>query len=97
MKRGREGGREHAWNSTHGQRHDVAPAGGAWLYPWMTIRELAAEVAQRGRYRKRDGSEVSAFQTHGKTRNYDQLFERQGRQVWLRERGSSPAGPAWFE
>lgn len=52
---------------------------------WMTTDQLARLVARRGRYIKRDGtSNVSAFQVHGRTRNYSQLFERQGTRVRLR-------------
>ena len=47
----------------------------------MTTSELAALVNQRGRYRKRDGSPVTAFQVHGRTRNYPNLFERNGSRV----------------
>ncbi len=45
---------------------------------WMTTSELAFRVNCRGRYRKRDGSSVSPFQIHGRTRNYSHLFERNG-------------------
>jgi hypothetical protein len=31
---------------------------------------------------------VTAFQIHGRTRNYDQLFERQGSEVRLREQAT---------
>ena len=48
---------------------------------WMTTREVATLVNQRGRYHKGDGSEVTAFQIHGRTRNYPQLFERKGSKV----------------
>ena len=37
---------------------------------WMMTAELASLVNRRGRYRKRDGSPVSPFQIHGRTRNY---------------------------
>lgn len=45
---------------------------------WMSTSELADRVNHRGRYRKRDGSSVSRFQIHGRTRNYSRLFERKG-------------------
>ena len=48
---------------------------------WTTTKDLAALVNQRGRYHKRDGSLVSAFQIHGRTRKYVDLFERNGAQV----------------
>ena len=54
---------------------------------WMITQVLADEVNQRGRYRKRDGSAVTAFQIHGRTRNYGRLFERDGSRVRLREPG----------
>jgi TDG/mug DNA glycosylase family protein len=50
---------------------------------WMTTRELADEVNRRGRYHKRNGSPVTAFQVHGRTRQYSSLFERQGSSVRL--------------
>lgn len=52
---------------------------------WMTTSDLAARVAARGRYKKRDGSsDVNAFQVHGRTKNYPSLFERHGSRVRLR-------------
>jgi hypothetical protein len=52
---------------------------------WMTTEELAELVNRRRRYVKRDGSDVTAFQIHGRTRNYPQLFERGGSKARLRE------------
>jgi len=52
---------------------------------WMTTQELAGEVNRCGRYQKRDGSEVTAFQIHGRTKNYANLFQRDGQKVRLRE------------
>ena len=52
---------------------------------WMTTTEIARLVARRGRYIKRDGtSDVSAFQVHGRTKNYTRLFERDGSRVRLK-------------
>ena len=51
---------------------------------WMTTYELASEINAAGRYRKRDGSAVTPFQVHGRTRNYENLFERDGSRVRLR-------------
>ena len=51
----------------------------------LTTKQLAAAVNERGRYGKRDGSPVTAFQIHGRTRNYPKLFRRDGSTVWLRE------------
>jgi polyhydroxyalkanoate synthesis regulator phasin len=36
----------------------------------MTTAEIAEAVNQRGRYSKRDGTPVTPFQIHGRTRNY---------------------------
>lgn len=52
---------------------------------WMTTQQLADAVNERGRYSKQDGSEMTAFQVHGRTRNYDRLFERDGSRVRLRQ------------
>ena len=51
---------------------------------WMSTGELASLVNRRGRYRKRDGSPVSRFQIHGRTRNYSDLFQRSGSLVRLK-------------
>jgi hypothetical protein len=53
---------------------------------WMSTQELADAVNEAGLYRKRDGSPVSAFQIHGRTRSYAHLFERHGTRVRLRYR-----------
>ena len=51
---------------------------------WMTTTEIADEVNRRSTYHKRDGSLVSPFQVHGRTRNYATLFDRDGSRVRLR-------------
>jgi len=51
---------------------------------WMTTTELAQAVNGRGLYRKRDGTEVAAFQVHGRTKNYTRIFERDKSRVRLR-------------
>jgi ABC-type transporter Mla subunit MlaD len=51
---------------------------------WMTVRELANEVNARGLYAKRDGSPVEANQVHARTKNYAELFEKDGARVRLR-------------
>jgi hypothetical protein len=53
--------------------------------PWMTTQEIADAVNERGRYRKKDGSAVTAFQIHGRTKNYSHLFDRDGSRVRLHE------------
>ncbi len=52
---------------------------------WMTTTDIAAAVNRRARYRKRDGTPVTAYQIHGRTKNYERLFARQGSQVRLKE------------
>jgi hypothetical protein len=51
---------------------------------WMTTAEIAAIVNERGRYRKQNGTAVTNFQVHGRTRKYLHLFERQGSRVRLK-------------
>jgi len=53
---------------------------------WTSARDLAAEVNRRGRYEKRDGSGVTAFQVHGRTRQYSRMFERDRSRVRLSEK-----------
>jgi hypothetical protein len=50
---------------------------------WMTTSELANAVNDRGRYRKNDSSPVTAFQVHGRARQYAMLFERDGSRIRL--------------
>ena len=52
---------------------------------WMTARELADEVNSRALYRKRDGAPVEANQVHARTKNYTDLFEKDGSQIRLRD------------
>lgn len=51
---------------------------------WLTTTELAAAVNDRGEYKQQDGSPVTDFQVHGRTRNYPQTFQRDGARVRLR-------------
>ena len=50
---------------------------------WMTTKDVAEEVNKRARYQKRDGTDVTPFQLHGRTRKRDSLFERDGSRVRL--------------
>jgi hypothetical protein len=51
----------------------------------MTTKEIADQVQRRRNYVKRDGSsDVGAFQIHGRTKNYPQLFDRDGSKVSLK-------------
>jgi uncharacterized protein YrrD len=51
----------------------------------MTTKEIADEVNRRGNYHKKDGSAVTDYQVHGRTKNYDTLFTRDGSKVGLVE------------
>ena len=50
----------------------------------MTTQKIANELSSTGLYRKKDGSEISAFQIHGRTRKYSDLFDRDGSTVSLK-------------
>ena len=52
---------------------------------WMTTHKIAEEVNRRNRYQKKDGSEVTDYQIHGRTRVYNQLFEKNGNRVRCRQ------------
>ena len=45
---------------------------------WLTTHEIAEQVNRRGKYRKKDRSEVTDYQIHGSTKTYPHLFERKG-------------------
>jgi hypothetical protein len=51
---------------------------------WTHVDDLADAVNEAGIFRKRDGSAVTDFQVHGRTKNYPDLFERSGPRVRLR-------------
>jgi hypothetical protein len=51
---------------------------------WTSVRDLAKAVNERGLYRKKDGSPVEANQVHARTKNYNDLFEKDGPRVRLR-------------
>lgn len=52
---------------------------------WMATRELAEIVCRRGRYQRLKPGEVTAYQVHGRTRQYSRIFEREGSRVRLRQ------------
>jgi len=52
----------------------------------MTTIEIANELNSNKWYRKKDGSEISAFQIHGRTRNYPKIFVRAGSIVSLSDK-----------
>ncbi len=50
----------------------------------MTTQEIADRLNENGLYVKKDGTEITAFQIHGRTKNYAQLFARNGSKVSLK-------------
>lgn len=58
----------------------------------LTTKEIAEKVNQRKNYFKKDRSLVSDFQIHGRTKNYPNLFERNGTLVSLRDDSGSLPG-----
>ena len=49
----------------------------------MTTTEIARELNKIKLYSKRDGSEITDFQVHGRTKNYPNYFTRNGSKVGL--------------
>jgi len=56
----------------------------------MSTQAIADELNKTKTYQKKDGSKITAFQIHGRTRNYSQLFERDGRMVSLLQTAKMP-------
>jgi hypothetical protein len=50
---------------------------------WMTVRELADAINERGLYEKRDGSPVDPSQIHARANKYQAMFEKDGRRLRL--------------
>ncbi len=51
---------------------------------WLTTQQIADELNKRKLYSKKDGTLITAFQVHGRTRNYSKLFVRDGSKVKLK-------------
>ena len=49
----------------------------------MTTQQIADELNKNRWYEKKDGSTIEAFQIHGRTRNYANIFDRDGSIVSL--------------
>lgn len=49
----------------------------------MTTTEIATELNKNKWYQKKDGSLINPFQIHGRTKNYPQIFNRNGSTVSL--------------
>lgn len=50
----------------------------------MTTQEIADELNKNKWYMKKDCSRIDAFQIHGRTKNYGEIFERNGSTVSLK-------------
>ena len=44
----------------------------------MTTQQIADELNKNGWYQKKDGSKIQAFQIHGRTRKYANIFNCYG-------------------
>ncbi|MCX5634237.1 MAG: HTH domain-containing protein [Planctomycetota bacterium] len=51
----------------------------------MKTQEVADEINRQRLYAKKDRTEVTAFQIHGRAKNYPQLFTRKGSLVGIVE------------
>ncbi len=51
---------------------------------WMSARELTDIINARALYRKKDGSKIELSQVHARTKNYANLFEKDGPSIRLR-------------
>lgn len=60
----------------------------------MTTQQIADELNKNGWYQKKDGSTIQAFQIHGRTRNYANIFDRDGSTVSLIGQAVTKAKPA---
>lgn len=49
----------------------------------MNTQQIADELNKNGWYQKKDGSKIQAFQIHLRTRNYSNIFDRDGSTVSL--------------
>jgi hypothetical protein len=49
----------------------------------MSTTEIANELNKNKWYEKKSRSEITAYQIHGRTKNYHQFFVRDGSMVWL--------------
>lgn len=52
----------------------------------MTTTEIAIELNKLKRYTKKDKTPITAFQVHGRTKNYINLFQRNGSTVILKKK-----------
>jgi hypothetical protein len=50
---------------------------------WMTVRELADAVNQRGKYSRKDKVDLTPYEVHVYARYYPMIFERGGTSLRL--------------
>lgn len=60
----------------------------------MTTQQIADELNKNGWYQKKDGLKIQAFQIHGRTRNYANIFDRDGSTVSLLGQTVTKSKPA---
>jgi len=63
----------------------------------MTTQQIADELNKNGWYQKKDGSKIQAFQIHGRTKNYANIFDRDGSTVSLIGQTDTKLKPATTE
>jgi hypoxanthine-DNA glycosylase len=63
----------------------------------MTTQQIADELNKNGWYQKKDGSKIQAFQIHGRTRNYANIFDRNGSTVSLIGQSTAKSKPVIIE
>lgn len=51
----------------------------------MSTKQIAEELNKRKIYSKKDGSLITDYQVHGRTKNYPNLFNRSGSIVSLKK------------
>jgi hypothetical protein len=56
----------------------------------LTTTEIANKLNQTGLYQKKDGSKITPFQIHGRTKNYDHIFSKDGSLVSLKNKTGTP-------
>jgi hypothetical protein len=49
----------------------------------LTTTEITNKLNETGLYKKKDGSPITPYQIHGRTKNYSHLFGREGTKVFL--------------
>ncbi len=56
----------------------------------MTTQQIADELNKNNWYQKKDSSKITAYQIHGRTKNYATLFNREGSIVSLIGQNKKP-------